>query len=162
LEESALAVTPTRLVMLSLLAAVLATTSACDGSGEPLSKDQYRATADAICAETNAALEQIADPTSAADIVDALDDAEPLVEKQLTQLKALSPPEGLADHHDDAVMLLEEQLDVTGSVKARIEEGESPFDVVNDVVSRLQEIDMKADAAASALGLTVCGQQDTA
>ena len=141
-----------------LMLLLLAAGCGGDAASAPLSADDYRAQADAICAETNAELDKVPDPSSAADIVKRLEQARPIVDTQIARLKDLSPPEDLVSDHMRAIALLEEQLELSGTIATRIDDGEEAFEVVNDVVPKLEDIDARADRAAAGLQLTVCGQ----
>ncbi len=112
-----------------------------------LTKDEWITQADAICQESNDAIEAAAPSGSAtADDVDAFvtDTLVPQVQSQLDDIRALGLPEGA---EDGATVILDEAQEATDKLEADptlLRNGEDPF--------------AKANADAQAFGLTVCGQ----
>jgi hypothetical protein len=104
------------------------------------------------------ALGSIPDPQGLEDIVRAFTQAFPILETLADDLEDISPPDELADPHDEVIALLHEQIEISTDAVARIEDGEFVGSVVEEISARLEQIEIEADATATELGLTVCGR----
>ncbi len=150
---------------------------ACGDDAEALSKPQFIEQADAICESTNADLEATFDSFFAdmeaefesddfdfddpefqdrffATFAETMQAAEPIIDRQLDELRALRPPkedreliDGLLDDLETVFEQFADRADAAaaGDASARtfLDEGEDPFAEVN--------------AGARAYGLTECG-----
>ena len=143
--------------MLLSLAVVILIAAAC--SNDNLSAEQYRAEADQICRSAEQAIGAPALATDPAGAAGALRTALPALERQISGLENLDPPGELAGDHDDAMELLNEQLDLVSELVRRIDaEDEPPIVVAQEIVPRLQGLAARSDEKARALGLVECGQ----
>lgn len=142
------------------LAAIALIAAACSSGN--LSADQYRAEADQICRSAEQAIGAPAVASDPAGAADALRTALPALERQISGLENLSPPGELAGDHDDAMALLNEQLELVSELVQRIDgDDEPPITVAQEIVPRLQGLAARSDAKARQLGLVECGQPST-
>lgn len=149
----------TRRRSLAGLVAVGATVliAGCGGGSDSLSAEEFRAQADAICADANREIEAIAEPTSAEQFLTYIQAALPIQRAQLDRLAALEPPDDLQAGFDAGVAAIRQQIDAIDGAGARIEGGEDATAVVAEVTPTLESLNEQSDAAAQSLGLTVCG-----
>lgn len=142
------------------LVAIALLGAAC--SSDDLSADEYRAEADQICRSAEQAIGAPALATDPSGAADELRAALPALERQISGLENLDPPGELAGEHDDAMQLLNQQLDLVSELVKRIDaEDEAPITVAQEIVPRLQGLAARSDAKARALGLVECGQPAT-
>ena len=84
------------LLALAVLAlAVLALAGCGGGGGGRLSASEYRSKADAICADANAKLKNIGNPSTPAELRSLLKKARPTLKNAIDKLEALEPPKEL-------------------------------------------------------------------
>ncbi|MEQ8839789.1 MAG: hypothetical protein RJQ03_07685 [Miltoncostaeaceae bacterium] len=133
----------------------------CGGDeSSALSADELRTQADAICTDVNATTESIADPTSPDDLLGFLQATRDANQDGLERLQELEPPDELADLWDQAVALNEQQLELINGAISRIEGGEDPEAVLNEVGPEAESASNELDDLAQQLGLSVCGSED--
>lgn len=132
----------------------------CGGGSDSLSAEDFRSQADAICADAKREIEAIPEPASADQFLTYIQDALPIQRAQLDRLEALEPPDDLQEGFDAGVAAVEEQIDAIDAAGARLEAGEDAAAVVAEVTPTLESLNQQSDAAAQALGLTVCGSDD--
>lgn len=146
--------------VLAVLAAA-AFIAGCGGGSSDLSAAEFRAQADAICADLNTQIDGLTQPTSAETFLPYLRAGLPIQKAQLKKLEALKPPSDLKAAYAEAMHLQEQQLAAISGAADRIEAGESAEAVVNDVSGDIDAIKTKSDAKAKELGLNVCGTEKT-
>jgi len=78
-----------------VLVVALAVAGCGGGGGDRLSASEYRSKADGICADANAKLKNIGNPTSAADLRALMKKARPTLKGAIDKLEALKPPQSL-------------------------------------------------------------------
>lgn len=132
-----------------------------DSGSDALSADELRSQADAICAAFDGRSDAIAEPTSEEEIPGFIEETVALQREQLEQLQGLEPPEELASQYDEALTLLEEQVDGAQTVIDDIESGTSPSEAVQNAPESLDENGARLDTLANELGLTSCGDGDS-
>lgn len=94
----------------------------CSGGVDPAERAAYIAKAEAVCTKAVAEQKKLRPPTGAADFAPAVSKAVVIAERVLTDLSALTPPEG--DRKDlDAKVFgpLEEQLQVAKKYEADVQ-----------------------------------------
>jgi hypothetical protein len=138
---------------LPALAAALAL-SAC-GSGDRLTKAEYIAAADAICAEAIRALNDLDEPKSLAELAEYAPTASEIVRKQLDRLRDLRPPEADEALIDKALDLSEEQNELAEEVGKAAADGDE--ERAGALVAQIQPLDEEANQIAQNYGLRVCG-----
>lgn len=151
------------LAALAVVGAVAAI-AGCGGGGSDgaLSADEFRSQADAICADANARLQALDEPTGNDQVLGFLQSGLSVQKGQLDELKALKPPSDLSGTYGEAMDLLDQQTSEIQGAADRISAGEDPETVIQEVSPKLDSISKEADAKAKELGLTVCGTEDTA
>lgn len=141
-------------------ALVLVVVAGCgDEQSARLSPVDYRERADAICADADAALSAIGEPSTAGELEAFLRDGLEIGRHELAALRALDPPSAQADDHTAALGLIERQLGVVQGALARFDGGEDPVDVLVATQKDITALNEKAGVRADALGLRVCGSR---
>lgn len=130
------------------------------GSDDTLSADEFRAQADAICADTNRETDAIASPTSAGELLQYLKDGQAASATGLEKLKALKPPSDLDADWQKAIDLQDQRTETIDGAITRIEGGEDPETVVSDINDEVTQTNDELDGLAQDLGLKVCGADD--
>lgn len=125
-----------------------------NGDGERLSADEFRQRANAICAEYDEKLSALGDPQSPADIPQYVEEAVPLIEQGLAELRAVNPPEELQDDYD---AMLDETAKAIPAAR-RLSEAAADQDAaaVQEAIEEGQRADEASDRIAARLGLDEC------
>jgi hypothetical protein len=124
------------------------------GDGDRLTKTEYAAKANAICADFKKELDALPAPQGFEEAADYAEKAKPIFDEHLDQLKDLDPPEDLQDVHDKWI--------ATGDkARERLDELEQAAE--DKDAKKLAEIgreaaaeDKVSDAYARQLGATTC------
>jgi hypothetical protein len=137
--------------------------AACGGgdsasSGGRLTLEEYVAAADAICAEADAEIEALEDPASAQDAADYLPRAKEIAERQLERLRELVPPEEIEARIDEALDLLQQQIDLADELLDAIESED--LDRFQELVDEGEAKNERADEIAREIGLEECGSDE--
>ena len=85
-----------RSVLRPALVATLLLVAGCgdDGDGETITKQEWLASAEAICADMSAQEDEIAEPQDLEEMADAVDRILEITDEGIDELKALSAPDG--------------------------------------------------------------------
>lgn len=145
---------------LAVVGAVALIAGCGGGSDDSLSADEFRAQADAICADTTRETDALASPTSADELLAYLKDGQRVQGAGLEKLKALEPPSDLKDDWDKALSLQDDRTETIDAAIARIEGGEDPQEVVAEIEETVTKQNDEMDALAQGIGLKVCGADD--
>lgn len=129
----------------------------CGGGSDSLTAEEFRTQADAICADYNSQAASLTAPTRPSEYLASLKEIVPLQKSQLDKLKELQPPSELSATFDEALALLERQSGVLDTAVERLEGGDDPEAVLNEIATEAGSIGDEADAKAEELGLKVCG-----
>ena len=129
------------------------------GGDDRLTREEFISEADAICEEFDQRLEDVPEPESADDVERFADEARPVIEDGLAELRAFQPPEELEeqwnelmDKNDDALEMLDDLSQAAASAdEARIQE-------LSEEASRQ---DAETDRMAREIGLENCGSDET-
>ncbi|HEX2508831.1 MAG TPA: hypothetical protein VHK23_10965, partial [Miltoncostaeaceae bacterium] len=132
----------------------------CGGVSGSLSADEFREQADAICADADERLETLTEPTAAGEILPFLRAGLPIQAGELGRIEELDPPDELQAAVDEAGELNQQRQELIQGAADRIEAGEDPETVINEVTPEIQRLQEEARAKAQELGLTVCGRAD--
>ena len=146
---------PRLCIALGVTAAILV--AGCGGDDRP-TREEFISEADAVCEEFDQRLEDVPEPESADDVERFADEARPVIEDGLAELRALQPPEELEeqwnelmDKNDDALEMLDDLSQAAASAdEARLQE-------LSEEASRQ---DAETDRIARAIGLENCGGSD--
>lgn len=96
---------------------------ATGASGTPLTQAQFVETADELCAEGAAELEQEPQPTTAAELEPYVSDVlVPSIQEQLDAIGALTPPEGEEEQVQEFLDTAQEELDAVEADPASLSE----------------------------------------
>jgi hypothetical protein len=145
----------TRWAALAVLVASALAASCGGGGGDPLTKEEYIAEADAICKDANEQIDALGEPQSAEDIAEFAEQAVAIGEEQLAKLRALRPPEADEATLNGAYELIEQQLDLARQLGPAAEEGDLAR--IQELVAEGQRINDEADQIAADYGLEECG-----
>ncbi len=146
-----------------------ATTAAATADGanaEPrLTAEEYRAAADAVCAETDATIEALPEPSESSAIKAYIADSAAAVQAGAEGLSGLYPPADLEAAHKRLVEVALNSAEFANGIAAGLPD--APTDAeVTAASEQLQGADAEAfvaeqKAAAAELGLTECGSDDS-
>lgn len=123
------------------------------GSGKPLTASEYRAKADAICANANADLKAVPQPTSPGELDEFVDKAKPVVKNAIDDLEGLRPPSELRDAANRWNAQNEKALQGLDALKdaklSEIQARAAEFAQINEDANRIagEELGLKACAA---------------
>jgi hypothetical protein len=128
------------------------------GEGERLSKQEYIAQADAICADANEDLDALATPQTNAEAADVTEDAIAISERQLESLRALRPPEADEATLNEAYDLLDQQLALGRELVDALRANDEAKG--RELLDQGAGLNDQADAIAQEYGLQVCGADE--
>jgi hypothetical protein len=154
-----------RLGALAVLAiGAVALGAGCGGDDDDgaLSAEEFRSQADAVCASFDQRTEDIENPTSADEVQPFLEQNLDLQREQLEELQAITPPDDLADDWNEALGLLDDQIDDVQDVLDDIEGGADPVEAINEASETLNDNTERLQELAGDLGLEECGNGETA
>jgi hypothetical protein len=125
-----------------------------EGGGKPLTRQQYAAKADAICAKDKQRTEALARPTNLADLGKVADQMLPILDQARTDLRKLKPP---ADEQATADAWLD-QFDVIIDDVEKIRDKAKDNDTagVQALAGPALKHDQHANELARQLGMTTC------
>ena len=142
-------------LVLLVLAGFAALVTGCGGGGsDRLSKEEYVAAADKICAEADAAISALGEPTEE-NIEEYVANAETIANEQLAKLRALKPPAVDEETLNHAYDLIEEQVGLAKQgVDALKSQNQAEFERIN---AEIQTVNAESDKIAQDYGLKECG-----
>lgn len=145
----------TKLALLALAASVALVAGCGGGGGDRLSKEEYIAAADAICAEANASIDALAEPTEET-FDEYIAKAEEISREQLDKLRALKPPADDEATLNRAYDLVEQQIALAvGASEALKSQDQAEIDRIS---AEIDTLNAEADKIANDYGLKECGQ----
>lgn len=144
-------------VAVALVAGALALgTSACGGEDE-LSEEEFQKQGNAICAKYDQQIEDISTPTSVEEVPAYVNKALPIVERQIEDMKELSPPEEDQETFDS---MIEEAEKTVQAGRELGEAAEAKDDAaIEQALNEGNTASDRADEHATTLGLTDCVDQ---
>ena len=148
------------LLLLTVLAAGCGGGGSGGGSsadGDRLTRAEFAAKADAICKKYNQKTKQIGQNSkSLADVAKAFDQALPLLENALSEIKALKPPKGEQRSVDEwlaqSQVLKHDLQEMRDKAKAKDLKG------VQEAYARATANDREGNRLAAKLGMKVCSK----
>lgn len=147
---------------LGYAAAVGAATSlalaACGGGDDGLSREEFVSEADSICAEYDQRVEEIDDPQSLDDVERYADEAKPVIEDGMAELRALEPPDELQEQWDDYMASSEESLDYLDELREAAASGDEAR--IQEIAQEVSEKNEDADRLAQDIGLQDCTDEE--
>jgi hypothetical protein len=141
------------------VATLLAAGCGGDGGGGQLSAAEFRQQADAICAEFEAKLDAVQQPSSPEDLERFVNEAVPIIEEGTRKLNELDPPEEFQNEWTRVVEINEENLETIQDVQTALNDGD--VEEAQRLIAEAGGNEEEADRLARDIGLTKCGQ-DTA
>jgi hypothetical protein len=112
--------------------------------------------ADKICAEFGAELEALPEPGSMEALGTLADQAQPIAEDGVAQLRELRPPEATEDQVNEWLDLNDANVGLIEDLGAAAEDGDET--AVQEVAADAADNEEEADALAKELGLTDCAE----
>jgi uncharacterized protein Yka (UPF0111/DUF47 family) len=145
-----------RAILIGLATSTALTVGAgCGGDGgDRLSREELVSEADAICAEYEAELGELAEPESLADFERLVQDAKPIVENGIESLQALNPPEDLEDEFEEWISRNEENVAAIEDLREAVADRDEQR--IQEIVRQIDENEQEADELAVAIGLEDC------
>jgi hypothetical protein len=141
------------------LGVTAATLVAGCGGDDRLTREEFVSEADAICEEFDQRLDDVPEPESADDVERFADEARPVIEDGLAELRALQPPEELEEQWNELMDKNDEALEVLDDLsQAAASADEARLQEISEEASRQ---DAETDRMARAIGLENCGGDDT-
>ena len=144
-----------RAILIGLVTSTfLAVGAGCGGDGDRLSREELVSEADGICAEYEAELGALAEPESLADFERLVQDAKPIVENGIENLRALDPPEDLEDEFDEWISRNEENVAAIEDLQEAVADRDEQR--IQEIVRQIDENEQEADELAAEIGLEDC------
>jgi hypothetical protein len=142
----------------SLAATVGATASlalaACGGGDGGLSRQEFLSEADSICAEYDQRIQEIDEPQSIDDVERYADEAKPVIEEGMTELRELEPPDELQEQWNEYIASSEESVEYLDELRQAGAEGDPAR--IQEIAQEVSEKNEEADRLARDLGLQDC------
>lgn len=130
-----------------------------DGGGDALTKEEWLVRAEAICADMIAQEDEIPEPASLEEMVDALDRIAEITDDGIDELKALPAPEGDEEVVAGIVATFEALTAAGVAFGDAVVEAGSLDEMTPEVEAAFGDLEMaqqQAEEAASDYGLTGC------
>ena len=138
------------------LAAVAVGAAGCGESkgSDRLSKEDYLKRADAVCTAYDHRLEELPEPKAIEGVVTLADEAKPVAERGLAELRKLRPPADLQEDVDAWLALNQANVDAIDDLREAAAASDEA--AARAVSQRAVENERKADAVAKRIGLEEC------
>ena len=148
----------TRLAAIALLAAAGALAGGCAGGNDGrLSEAEFREQANAICVEYDQRIEDLGEPGSLEEVPEFVNEAIPIIEEGLAELRELEPPEELEADYDRMLDETERSVGVAERLRDAAAEGDQQ--AVQDALEEGTAADSESDRIARDLGLEECADE---
>jgi hypothetical protein len=145
----------TLLVVFTCLLAAGCMSDSNGSSGDArMTEAEWTEAADKICAEFGAELEGLPEPASMEELGTLADQAQPIAEDGVAQLRELRPPEETEDQVNEWLELNDANVQLIEDLGAAAEDGDET--AVQEVAADAADNEAQADALAKDLGLTDC------
>lgn len=130
-----------------------------DANGDDEAAEQFRAQANAVCADFGEKIRSIPPPLEEDDEWGAIAaDIGDLLETGVNELRLLEPPEELAAEYEEWLVLKERSLGATRDLQRG---GTMHADaLIEESLATIEETEAEADALAEDLGLADCASSD--
>lgn len=132
--------------------------AACGDDGDQLTKAEYIAAADELCAEADETLDEMGDPESIDDLVEQLEAGKEVYEQLAADIDALEDPDEGEEQADEIFDLLDDIIDELDEV-IEVAETEDPV-AIQEAIEEIEEISEEADELARDFGFEECGVDD--
>jgi hypothetical protein len=131
--------------------------SACGGE-ERLSKEDFQNEGNAICAKYDKQIEDIGTPTSVEEVPAYVNKALPILERQIEDMKELTPPEEDQQAFDDMIAEAEKTVEAGRELGEAAEAMDAA--AIEQTLDEGNAASARADRHATELGLTDCVEQE--
>ncbi len=144
---------------IALLAAAGLIAVGCGGGGDGgrLSEAEFRAQANAVCLKYDERIEALGEPESLEEVPEFVDQALPIIEEGVAELRELEPPEELEADYDR--MLAETERSVGVAQRLRDAAAEGDQQALQDAFEEGNAADSQSDRIARELGLDECADE---
>jgi DNA-binding NtrC family response regulator len=133
---------------------VLLTTACGGGGGERLSQEEFQSQANAICAKYQKQLKALGAPSSIDEIPDLVDRALVILNKEIDEVSALSPPEELQGQFDAMLAAADKTKQAAHDLSTAAKAGDAA--AVQDALNAGNAASDEADKLSTELGLDAC------
>ena len=140
----------TKLALLALAASVALVAGCGGGGGDRLSKEEYIAAADKICAEANSSIDALGEPTEAT-FDDYIAQAEKIAREQLDKLRALKPPGEDEATLNKAYDLIEQQIGLALKASEALKNQDQA--AIEKASAEIDKLNAEADQIANDYGM---------
>jgi hypothetical protein len=127
------------------------------GGGGRLSEAEFREQANAICLEYDRRIEDLGEPGSLEEVPEFVNQAIPIIEEGLAELRELEPPEELEADYDRMLDETERSVGVAERLRDAAAEGDQQ--AVQDALEEGNAADSESDRIARDLGLDECADE---
>ena len=132
--------------------------AACGGGGDRLSRDEFASQGNRICEKFEAKIDELENPRSLPELRAYVDQARPIFEEGVADLRELEPPEDLQDRYDDFLETADAAVARLDELSAAAEDGDQ--EAVQRIADRAAQEDRESDRIARELGLDDCAEQE--
>lgn len=140
-----------------MLALVLVMLPACGGgSVPPLTKDQFAAKADAICAKGNERQRGLGNPTTVAALERVADKTLTILDGAISDLSKLKPPANEQAKADQWLAQVRQLRDDLKQIRDKAKEQD--LKALQQIAKTSQQHNKQANKLAAELGMTVCNK----
>lgn len=130
----------------------------CGGAAdERLTREEWIASADAICADANRELNALAEPTTPAELAERTSEAVEISERQLDRLRDLRPPEEAEDDYATMLDLTQEQIEAARGIVEAAESRDAA--AVEELLGDVQALGGEVGVLAAEYGFEECGAE---
>jgi hypothetical protein len=143
---------------LGIVATLLVAAGCGGGGGDRLSEAELREQGNAICAKYQEQIDALETPSAVEDIPGYVEEAAPIVEREIDELKELDPPEDVQETFDEMIAEAEKTLVAGRELSEAAEQNDEAA-----IEQALDEGNVASDRAndrAQSLGLTECVDRD--
>jgi hypothetical protein len=129
-----------------------------ESGGDRLTKEEWIAQADAICADYESRLDDLAEPRDIADVVRLADEAKPIAAEGVAELRELKAPEELEPAVAPWLELNEANVAAIDDLREAAEAGDRAE--TEAIAEESAENERRADELAERIGLANCAAED--
>lgn len=139
-----------RILVATLAAGAVVGVGAC--GGEDLGVDEYRTQANQLCAIAEQEAAQAPPPQSPEDLAPFLEPALERGIEQQEEFERLEPPAELAEQHEEAIALGDEQIETVEGLIDELEDSDDPAETFVDRIPELNDQIERSNALAEEIG----------
>ena len=137
----------------ALVTGLAAVAAACGGD-ERLSREELQTKGNAICSKYDKQIDAIGTPTSVEEVPEYVNKALPIVEKEIDEMKALTPPEEDQETFDQMIAEAEKTVEAGRDLGEAAEKNDDA--AIEKALNAGNTASDRADQHAQKLGLDAC------